>query len=210
MNKRLEIFCKNLPATNIKGVKLSAQEFLTACIEGWTKKGVGELLSCSTNTVDSHLKIVLPNLRAATRVPIGQKILELIEHKKCYVCKEVLTLEFFSKNKHNQDGIQKSCKACDNKKPANKERAEVYRQVPSVKRSRCADQNKRRSAKMERTPVWADLEAIKTFYKNCPEGYHVDHIIPLQGDLVSGFHVLSNLQYLMASENLSKSNSYKP
>lgn len=67
---------------------------------------------------------------------------------------------------------------------------------------------KRRAAKLQRTPKWADLEAIKQFYINCPEGYDVDHIIPLQGNNVSGFHVLENLQYLTKSENCSKGNKF--
>lgn len=57
-------------------------------------------------------------------------------------------------------------------------------------------------------PTWADRESIRLFYENCPEGYHVDHIIPLRGDLVSGLHVLENLQYLPAVDNLKKSNRY--
>lgn len=65
---------------------------------------------------------------------------------------------------------------------------------------------KRRAALRKRVPAWADLKAIKQFYMNCPEGYHVDHIIPLRGRTVSGLHVLNNLQYLPASENQSKFN----
>lgn len=56
------------------------------------------------------------------------------------------------------------------------------------------------------TPPWADLEAIREFYYNCPEGYHVDHELPLNGTHVSGLHTLENLQYLPALENLRKSN----
>lgn len=69
---------------------------------------------------------------------------------------------------------------------------------------------KRRADKLQRTPKWADLKAISEFYANRPEGYHVDHIIPLCGELVSGLHVLENLQYLPASENCSKSNNFDP
>ncbi len=42
---------------------------------------------------------------------------------------------------------------------------------------------------------------IKEFYIKCPKGYHVDHIIPISK---GGEHMLSNLQYLTASDNLQK------
>ena len=56
----------------------------------------------------------------------------------------------------------------------------------------------------QRTPAWANIDAIKDFYKKCPTGHHVDHIYPLRGDTVSGLHVFENLQYLPAKENLRK------
>ncbi len=55
-------------------------------------------------------------------------------------------------------------------------------------------------------PPWADKKAIMEFYRNRPPGYHVDHIIPLNGKNVSGLHVIENLQYLPAVENLRKGN----
>lgn len=63
-----------------------------------------------------------------------------------------------------------------------------------------------RAAKLNQTPKWADLKDIETFYINCPKGYHVDHIVPLQGKNVRGFHVIYNLQYLSANDNIKKGN----
>ena len=66
---------------------------------------------------------------------------------------------------------------------------------------------KRKSCKLKATPTFADLNKIKEIYKNCPIGYHVDHIVPLQGKNVCGLHVEWNLQYLTASDNHTKSNN---
>ncbi len=66
----------------------------------------------------------------------------------------------------------------------------------------------REIAKLQRTPAWANKEAISFFYKYCPEGYHVDHKIPLQGKAVSGLHVETNLQWLPALANLGKGNKF--
>lgn len=66
-----------------------------------------------------------------------------------------------------------------------------------------------RAARLQRIPPWANKEDIKEFYLNCPDGHHVDHIVPLRGKYVSGLHVIENLQYLPASENMSKGNKFK-
>lgn len=65
---------------------------------------------------------------------------------------------------------------------------------------------KRRAQKLKATPKWSNLDLIKEFYANCPKGFEVDHIIPLQGKIVSGLHVEYNLQYLPKSENKRKGN----
>jgi hypothetical protein len=90
----------------------------------------------------------------------------------------------------------------------NKERLLKYRKEYRLKNNHLINalQAKRRSLKLNATPKFANLNKIKEIYKNCPKGYTVDHIIPLQGNNVCGLHVEWNLQYLTRSENSSKSN----
>ncbi len=71
------------------------------------------------------------------------------------------------------------------------------------------ERNKRRKLIVkQQTPQWANLKKIQEIYQNCPPGYHVDHIIPLRGENVCGFHLESNLQYLPALENNRKNNRF--
>ena len=60
----------------------------------------------------------------------------------------------------------------------------------------------------QRTLPNEDKKTIAEFYSNCPIGYEVDHIVPLNGKNVSGLHTMNNLQYLPKSINRSKSNKF--
>lgn len=68
----------------------------------------------------------------------------------------------------------------------------------------------RKAAKRHRTPEWADLNSVKKVYEECPDGMTVDHVLPLQGETVSGLHIAENLQYLTLSDNSRKSNRFRP
>jgi hypothetical protein len=71
--------------------------------------------------------------------------------------------------------------------------------------------HKIRCQKLNRMPAWANEEAINEVFRTCSgDGIHIDHIIPLQGELVSGLHVTNNLQKLTVKENCQKSNKFLP
>ena len=109
----------------------------------------------------------------------------------CPKCAKVKGTSNFRKANKNTTGFQYYCKQC---------------MKPIIAKSQRSIQAKYYSAKLRATPKWSDLKAIKEFYDNCPEGYHVDHIIPLRGKYVCGLHILNNLQYLKAENNIQKSN----
>lgn len=74
-----------------------------------------------------------------------------------------------------------------------------------------ANQARRRASLLKRTPSWANQEAIRQFYVLAREltaqtgvEHEVDHIYPLQGELVSGLHVETNLRVIPKGENRSK------
>lgn len=76
----------------------------------------------------------------------------------------------------------------------------------------------RHTAKMKRKPTWLSKEdklKIRCLYqvasmysKHSDQKWHVDHIIPLQGETVSGLHVPWNLRVIPAIDNMKKNNNY--
>jgi len=66
-----------------------------------------------------------------------------------------------------------------------------------------------KARKLSATPPWVNQSDIIEIYETCPDGHHVDHIIPLRHDLVCGLHVPWNLQHLPAYDNLTKSNRFE-
>jgi len=77
----------------------------------------------------------------------------------------------------------------------------------------------RKKVVKQRTPMWLspfDRLKIKCYYsvaamlaRNNKEPWHVDHIVPLQGKLVSGLHVPNNLQFLRGVDNIRKKNKFE-
>jgi hypothetical protein len=70
---------------------------------------------------------------------------------------------------------------------------------------------KRRAKLLRATPPWACADGIKRVYETAARltretgvEHEVDHIIPLQGRLVSGLHCEANLQAIPKTENRKK------
>lgn len=157
--------------------------------------------------------------------------------KECSKCNETKQLTEFHKDKECRQGVKNVCKACktsqknkwykDNAERQS-EKARLYRTTnkEATKQARekwdsnnvgmvRAKEARRRASKIERTVAWADKEAITDIYKRAhlikkelALDVHVDHVVPLRGELVSGLHVESNLQIIPAKDNLSKGNRY--
>ena len=125
--------------------------------------------------------------------PIFTQLLILTNKSYCTKCCQVLDCGNFHYNKSNPNGLQSMCKLCTSKYRKNYVNTAYYN-------------SKRRAEELKAIPGWANLNKIDEFYLNCPKGYHVDHIFPLNGDTVCGLHVENNLQYLLAKDNMSKGN----
>ena len=155
--------------------------------------------------------------------------------KTCRNCGVAKSLDFFPKQKKNKDGHHSYCKQCRaaydkaryNPEKRNKEyvqnleserqaRREYYSENKDAYYARKA---KRRASLLNRTPKWlsaSDLKTMSSIYARCSllnkqssEKYEVDHIVPLQGETVSGLHVPWNLQIIPMFENRSKGNKLK-
>ncbi len=96
------------------------------------------------------------------------------------------------------------------------EASRLYRQNNPAKVN--AWSRKHQLAKRRRTPAWLSVddfwlmeqayELAQLRTKIFGFEWQVDHILPLQGGLVSGLHVPHNLQVIPASSNRSKSNKF--
>jgi hypothetical protein len=140
--------------------------------------------------------------------------------KTCNRCKETKELGEFGKHSRNKDGLRCYCRACNN--AFSKTSKDMNLEKVRAANNRCtkawaknnpdkanAISAKRRSVKLQRIAKWANKEVIASFYLIASKrGHHVDHIIPLLGEKVSGLHVETNLMIIPGSLNSSKHNTF--
>lgn len=157
--------------------------------------------------------------------------------KVCSTCKEELPASRFNRNKSNADWLASRCRECDsdykkeyykidyvkereakrlkdfskrNKKQLQEYRREYYSR-PEVKVKKNINSINSQRRQRERIPSWEKTENIKYYYmESRAKGLEVDHIVPINSDLVCGLHCVDNFQMLTREENASKGNRHWP
>ena len=157
----------------------------------------------------------------------------------CRSCVKILNKIFYEKNKEREKARSKAYKDANPEKvkhwsekwnsPQN-EKTKIYRLNNSDKIKANGDRwrkenpdkaraiyARRRSKKLQATPIWANDFFIKEIYhlaklreEICGGIWEVDHIVPLQSKLVCGLHCEVNLQVIPRKSNRKKANLYWP
>ena len=146
-------------------------------------------LGRSPNTRVAFIKRLFPSKEKGHK--ICTYLLSTINLKYCHKCNNAKSITEFHSNSSHKDNLNTYCSKCHYE--------DLVTKQPSVTA-------KRKAVKLKATPKWANLKIIKEIYRTCPKDCHVDHIIPLQNDLVCGLHVENNLRHLPIKENLIKGN----
>lgn len=213
--------------------KLTAERFITLVFNKEINSYFSDLGYNSPSSILYRIRVkYFADFIGLSTSELQEVFYSYIGYRICIKCREILPLSsnYFYNISHTTTGFQTSCIACYDShykqyNSLNKEkRNNWYRQYYSIHKSIIRyssnmwrrsnlqkDANKsarRRASKLQRTPKWADLDKIQAIYLSCKKGEHVDHIIPLQGELVSGLHVWNNLRCIPATDNLKKGNKY--
>lgn len=115
---------------------------------------------------------------------------------KCKLCNDANNVYKRVYNKKLREENKEYSEACRQNK-------RDYRQTERGKALYRSMNALRRKRKILQVPEKCDHSLLRIIYENCPEGYQVDHIIPLS---LGGEHSPDNLQYLPTKINRLKSN----
>lgn len=127
---------------------------------------------------------------------------------RCVECQRLRCKQNRQNNKDKVAEYNKMYKAANREKvlAKNREYMHIYKNTEQHKLARKLSKIARERKLSNQLIANLFKLEIANIYRNCPIGHHVDHIIPINGKNVSGLHVPWNMQYLLAEENLKKSN----
>jgi hypothetical protein len=158
---------------------ITAFSLFESIFERENVRAIAAYYGVGINTINRLMKTLFPDvtIKGGSRT-WRYYLLDILRHKMCTDCEVIKSKEEFYIG--NVTELRSTCKSCDVERAA-----------------------KRRAKILKATDIDSSLDIIQTIYANCPKGYHVDHIIPLDK---GGRHHQNNLCYLSATDNLHKSN----
>lgn len=196
-----------------ESTELSYGFLIDRLLENRGKEPAYKTLGIPEQTFNRMIKKVFPGVKlAGGRETWFYYILSIIEYKNCSQCDSILAhTEFHKDTDASAVGLKSICKHCVSVNQAGQYKKYYDSHQKSYEKNKGKIKERNSISKFERSlrvVPWTETRQIQEFYDRCPAGYQVDHIIPLLGKEVSGLHVLSNLQYLPALDNMRKSNKY--
>lgn len=163
--------------------------------------------------------------KALVLFPVRRKSLDGLGYE-CKPCRVLVARQWRAANRDRHRAYSRQWQK-DHREHVNAKSRESRVKNPDRRAATCRawnerNQDKRAEAVARRrsklnTPAWADKAAISAFYREAKRleketggKYHVDHIVPINSDLVCGLHVETNLQVIPARENVLKRNLVWP
>lgn len=161
-------------------------------VKNMRRKEVAETIGCS----DSYVKDILKKYNIKKPFELECKNKERKVEVLCQYCNEIYKTQKFRTISEKYDSRYCSYSCAQKARYLGEEHKQKVRNCIGARR---------RARLRNQTPklTQEEQDRIKQIYINCPDGYEVDHIIPISK---GGLHHPDNLQLLTISENRRKHN----